>query len=165
MDLITIEMLSNCLNISKFVYKNGLTGIIILGDHRQKIFTALPEHFTHTDYDVHIVSGAEIAKDIETIKTIVPQLIQVGALDPEILIDSLTAKSLTEMKMKIRSGLKAKKKENDILKQLQEQNAQLQEQLKQASAEIEQLNTEVESNTKAQVELQKEKLKLENEVD
>ena len=157
-------MLSNCLNIGKIVYKDGLTGIIILGDHRQKIFTALPEHFTHTDYDVHIVSGAEIAKDIETIKTIVPQLIQAGALDPEILIDSLTAKSLTEMKMKIRNGLKAKKKENDVLKQLQEQTIQLQEQLKQASAEINKLNAEVEANDKAQIELEKEKLKLENEV-
>lgn len=164
MDLMTIEMLSNCLNIGKIVYKDGLTGIIILGDHRQKIFTALPEHFTHTDYDVHIVSGAEIAKDIETIKTIVPQLIQAGALDPEILIDSLTAKSLTEMKMKIRNGLKAKKKENDVLKQLQEQTIQLQEQLKQASTEINKLNAEVEANDKAQIELEKEKLKLENEV-
>ena len=57
-----------------------------------------------------------------------------------------------------------KKKENDVLKQLQEQTIQLQEQLKQASAEINKLNAEVEANDKAQIELEKEKLKLENEV-
>jgi hypothetical protein len=32
MDIITEEILIDCLNIGKKVYKKGLTGIIILGD-------------------------------------------------------------------------------------------------------------------------------------
>lgn len=36
MDLVTNEMLLDCLNIAKIVYKNGLTGTLILGDKFQK---------------------------------------------------------------------------------------------------------------------------------
>jgi hypothetical protein len=32
MDLVINELLVDCLNIAKKVYKNGLTGTIILGD-------------------------------------------------------------------------------------------------------------------------------------
>ena len=57
MDLLTNELLIDCLNIAKIVYKeNGLTGTIILGDKRVRIFTALPEYFTVTDFDIHILS-------------------------------------------------------------------------------------------------------------
>ena len=46
MDLVTIEILVGCLDMAKIVYKNGLTGSIILGEEKSKIFTALPEHYT-----------------------------------------------------------------------------------------------------------------------
>ncbi len=165
MDLMTIEMLSNCLDIGKAVYKEGMIGTLILGDYRQKIFTALPEHFTHTDYDIHIVSGSDMAKDIEMIKSIVPQFIQSNALDPDILVDALTSHSLVEVKMKIKAGLKAKKKENDVLQQMQQQVQQMQDQLKQATTEVQKLQQQVEANNASELELQKEKLKLQNEVD
>ena len=165
MDLMTIEMLSNCLDTGKRVYKKGLTGILILGDYRQKIFTALPEHFTHTDFDIHIISGADIARDMETIKAIVPQFIQAQALDPEVLVSALTAHSLTEMKMIIKVGLKAKKKENDVLQQLQQQAQQLQDQLKQATSEIETLKGQITESDKEKTALDKEKLRLQNEID
>jgi hypothetical protein len=42
MDILTEEILTDCLNEAKIVYKKGLTGTIILGDKYQKIFTALP---------------------------------------------------------------------------------------------------------------------------
>nr|DAR22921.1 MAG TPA: hypothetical protein [Caudoviricetes sp.] len=32
MDLVVNEMLLDCLNLAKVVFKNGLTGTIILGD-------------------------------------------------------------------------------------------------------------------------------------
>lgn len=165
MDLMTIEMLSNCLDVGKNVYRNGLTGTLILGDYRQKIFTALPEHFTHTDYDIHIISSSDMAKDMETIKAIIPQLIQAQALDPEVLIDATTAHSLQEMKLKIRTGLKLKKKENDVLQQLQQQSTQLQEQLKQANSEIESLKSQISETNKEKLELDKEKIKLQNDID
>jgi hypothetical protein len=41
-----------------------LTGILVLGDHQQKIFTALPDEFTLTDYDIHVVSSTQIMQDM-----------------------------------------------------------------------------------------------------
>ena len=65
MDLVTTEILLDCLNIGKVVFKKGLKGTIILGDHYQQVFTALPEHFTMTDYDIHIVSSTEVMEDLQ----------------------------------------------------------------------------------------------------
>nr|DAN06265.1 MAG TPA: hypothetical protein [Bacteriophage sp.] len=33
MDLITCEILTDCLNLAKVVFKNGLEGTLILGEH------------------------------------------------------------------------------------------------------------------------------------
>jgi hypothetical protein len=60
MDIVTAEMLLDALNVAKRVYKNGLTGTIILGDKYQKIFTALPEYFTLSDHDIHIITSTDI---------------------------------------------------------------------------------------------------------
>ena len=49
MDLVTNEMLLDCLNMSKIVFKNGLSGTLILGQNQKQIFTALPEYFTMSD--------------------------------------------------------------------------------------------------------------------
>jgi len=65
MDLIVNEMLLDCLNLAKVVYKNGLTGTIVLGDKYQKVFTALPEYYTLTDYDIRIITSSDVVKDLE----------------------------------------------------------------------------------------------------
>ena len=54
------KMLLDALNVAKSVYKNGLTGTIILGDKYQKIFTALPEYFTLSDHDIHIITSTDV---------------------------------------------------------------------------------------------------------
>jgi hypothetical protein len=65
MDLVTTEILIDCLNQGKIVFKEGLKGILILGDHQQKIFTALPEHFTVSDHDIRICTSTDIIRDME----------------------------------------------------------------------------------------------------
>lgn len=65
MDLIVNEMLLDCLNLAKVVFKNGLEGTIILGDKFQKVFTALPEYFTLTDHDIRIITSSDIVRDLE----------------------------------------------------------------------------------------------------
>lgn len=65
MDLIVNEMLLDCLNLAKVVFKNGLEGTIILGDKFQKVFTALPEYFTLTDHDIRIITSSDIIRDLE----------------------------------------------------------------------------------------------------
>ena len=72
MDLIINEILLDCLNEAKIVYKNGLTGTIILGEKYQKVFTALPEYFTLTDFDVRVLTSSDFVKDLEQIKAIIP---------------------------------------------------------------------------------------------
>jgi hypothetical protein len=65
MDLLTEEILTDCLNLAKIVYKKGLTGTLILGDKFQKIFTALPKYFTTSDWDIHVIANSEITRDLE----------------------------------------------------------------------------------------------------
>jgi hypothetical protein len=69
MDLMTREILIGILDISKIVYRNGITGTLILGDKLNKVFIALPQHFTVTDYDIHIPESSEMIKEEEIIKT------------------------------------------------------------------------------------------------
>jgi hypothetical protein len=57
MDLVSCEIISDCLNQAKRTWKKGLSGTLILGDEQQKVFTALPEDFTYTDYDIHVISS------------------------------------------------------------------------------------------------------------
>jgi hypothetical protein len=68
MDMIVNEILLDSLNQAKIVWKEGLTGTIILGDKYQKIFTALPKYFTLTDYDIRITTTTDVIKDLEYIK-------------------------------------------------------------------------------------------------
>jgi len=65
MSLVTREILLDALNCAKIVWKDGLTGTLVLGDKLQKIFTALPKYFTVTDFDIHIVTSTEIIKEME----------------------------------------------------------------------------------------------------
>jgi hypothetical protein len=65
MDLVTGEILLDSLNTGKVVYKKGLTGTLILGEKYQKIFTALPENFTVSDYDIHIITSTSVLQEME----------------------------------------------------------------------------------------------------
>jgi hypothetical protein len=65
MDTVVEEVLLDALNLAKIVYRNGLQGTLILGDKYQKVFTALPEYFTLSDYDIHIVTSSDLTKQLE----------------------------------------------------------------------------------------------------
>lgn len=164
MDTLSIDILSDCLNMAKIVWKKGLQGTIILGDKLQKVFTALPEHFTHTDYDIHIVPSTKIMKEMMNVQQIIIELIKSGQLDPAMIVDALTSRSLTELKTKVTKAFSKKEKENNQLIQLQQQleqatkqNQQLQQQLQQAQSKIESLN-------EAKIEIERMKVENENEI-
>ena len=112
-DNIIIELLQDSLNVAKIVFKKGLSGTIILGDKYQKIFTALPEHFTFTDYDIHIITSTDIIKDVDTVKQLTMELIKGGAVEADIIIDAITSRSLTELKHSVQNSMKKKKAENN----------------------------------------------------
>jgi hypothetical protein len=115
MDLVTVELLTDALNVAKSVYAEGLTGTLILGDKLQKTFTALPEHFVFSDFDIHITTSSNIVRDLEQIKALVPELIRGGLVTPDIIMDIVTARSLTEAKAKVKIAMQKQKQENNKL--------------------------------------------------
>lgn len=160
MDLIVNEILLDCLNLAKVVYKNGLEGTIILGDKYQKTFTALPEYFTLTDYDVRILTSSEIVKDLEQIKAVIPEFVKAGGLPPDIIIEALTSKSIPDLKRKIRRAMQVQKDENNQIQQLSQQLEETQNQLKQAQSELSKANNKIESLNQSKLQLENQELQM-----
>ena len=164
MDLVTREILIDCLDCAKVVYKDGLTGTLILGK-LQKIFTALPQHFTLTDFDIHLVTSSEILKEMEQIKAIVPEFIKGGIIGADIIMDIMTAKSLTEMKTKVKQSIKKQKEENNQIQQLTQQVEELQNNLQQAQSQLQQAQSKIESLNEAKLQIEQQKIQLQFQVD
>lgn len=157
MDIVTEEMLTDCLNIAKIVYSKGLTGTIILGDKLQKIFTALPKYFTTSDWDVHVLANSEIVKDLEQIKAIVPELVKAGGMSFDIVFDILTCKSLSEAKFMAKQAAKKQKEEMNQLSQLQQQLQQMQQELQQTQSALQKSQQKVEQLNEQKLQIESEK--------
>lgn len=164
MDLLTNELLIDCLNTAKIVYKKGITGALILGDKGVKVFTALPKYFTVTDFDIHIASSTNVIQDMELIKQLIPEFIKAGNVDPSIIVEAITSRSLTELKTNVSESLKKQREENNITAQLQQQVEQLTQELQQAQNQLQQAQSKIESLNEAKLQLEKAKLESESGV-
>lgn len=164
MDLVTREILLDCLDCAKIVYKDGLTGTLILGKYQQ-IFTALPEYFTVTDFDIHLITSSEIRKEMEQIKAIVPDFVKGGIVSPDIVVDIMASKSLTEVKTKVKQSMKKQKEENNQIQQLTQQVQELQNNLQQAQQQLQQAQTKIESLNEAKLQIEKQKIELQYQID
>ena len=116
--------------MSKYVYKNGLTGTIILGDRYIKTFTALPEHYTMTDFDIHLSDSSESYQMMQEAKQLNFELIKANQVDAEMALGILTAKNATQLKYRLDTAIKNKKAENNMIGQLQQQVQQYDNQSK-----------------------------------
>lgn len=159
MDILTEEILIDCLNTGKKVYKKGLTGIINLGDKQQKIFTALPENFTVTDYGITVKTSSDITQEIEQMKQILPQLIQAQLLPADILFETITCKSLTSIKTRIRKALAKQKAENNQLQQAMQQIQQLQQQLQDSQKQLQKYEQQIQQLSKQTDDFKQQELK------
>ncbi len=164
MDLVVCEILLDSLNQAKIVYKNGLTGTIILGDKYQKIFTALPEHFTLTDFDIHVISSTEIMQDMQTIKATLPDLIKSGQVGADIIFEALTSKSLSELKYTVKKAIQKQKEENNQLQQLQQKLEETTQQLQQAQQELQKSQQKAQQLNEQRMQLDQQKIQLEYQV-
>lgn len=164
MDLITCEILLDSLNQAKVTYKKGLTGTIILGDKYQQIFTALPEYFTITDYDIHITASSEVMEDLQTIKAIIPEFVKSQQMDPDIIFEALTSKSLTDLKYKVKKAVQVRKEENNQLQQLQEKLEETSQQAQQLQQELQKAQQKIESLDEQRLGLEQQKMQLEYKV-
>lgn len=165
MDTVTEEILLDALNESKIVFKNGITGTLILGDKQVRIFTALPEHFTMSDYDVHITSSSDMTRDTEQLKALVPELIKAGQLDAEAIIDLATTKSTTDVKIKMHKAIQKQKKENNQVQQLGQQLQQAQQQLQQMQQELQKAQQQVQQLNQQKMQLEQAKLQQTSQID
>lgn len=164
MDLLLQEILTDSLNCGKIVWNKGLTGTIILGK-LQKLFTALPKHYTNTDFDIHIITSTDVIKEMEQIKQVVSEFIKGGIVSPDIIVDIMTSKSLTDMKIKVKNALKKQKEENNQIQQLTQQNEQLQNQLKQTEQQMQKLQSKIEQLNENKLKIEQQKIQLQYEVD
>lgn len=142
MDLMLKEVYYDLLNLAKIVYPKGMSGNIILGPKLVKIFKALPEHYTMTDFDIHLHDSTETFQSRETIKGLANEMIKGGLADAEMVIDIVTAKNMTDLKRYVTTSLKNKKAENDMIQQLQQQVEQMTQQSKQYEQQIQQLTSQ-----------------------
>lgn len=140
MDLMYREANYDLLNLAKQVYKNGIHGTIILGNKLNKIFTALPEYYTLTDFDIHIQDSSEVFQTKETLKQMSLEMVKGGFADPEFIIKILLGKNITEIKSLLNETIKEKKKENDQLQQMQQQLQQADQMMKDYEKQIKELN-------------------------
>lgn len=165
MDLITCEILLDSLNQAKITYKKkGLTGTIILGDKYQQIFTALPEHFTLTDYDIHVISSTQVMEDMQTIKSIIPEFVKSNQISPDIILEALTSKSMTDLKYKVKKAMQAQKEENNQLQQLQQKLEETTQQAQQLQQELQKAQQKIQQLDETKFNLEQHKIQLEYQV-
>ena len=170
MDLLYKEVNYDLLNLAKIVYKKGICGTLINGTKLNQIFTALPEYYTMTDFDIHIQDSTETFQAKEGLRNSSVELIKSGQADPAMIINIMTARNVTELKGYIDDAVRTKKQENDIIGQLQQQLQQLQQQTQEYSKQINQLQTEnerlqkeVDKNSSEKVEIEKRRVAIEEQ--
>lgn len=164
MDTLTIELLSNCLDMAKIVWRDGLQGTLVLGDKLQKVFNILPKYFTHTDFDVHIVPSTEILKDMQQMQGLVIELIKTGIIEPDLAVDAAACKSLTELKYTVKTAWAKKKAENNQIQQLSQKLEEAEQAIKQLQQQNQELQAEVKKNDEARLEIEKERLKADTQI-
>lgn len=165
MDLLTCEMLTDCLNQAKTTWRDGLTGTLVLGDQQQKIFTALPEEFTVTDYDIHVVSTTQILQEIQQMWAVIPEFIKSGQLPADILFDVMSSKSLSEIKYKVKKAMRIQKEENNTIQQLQQKLEEVTQQAQQLQSELQKAQQEIRQLDQQKMQLEQQKMQLENKVE
>lgn len=165
MDLVITEILIDALNQAKTTWKNGLTGTLILGEEQQRTFTALSEHFTITDFDLHVIGSTQIMEDLQKIQGMLPNLMSSGLVPADILMDIATSKSLSGAKYKVQKAIKTQKEENNQIQQLSQKLQETQQQLEQTGKQLKKVQSDLEQVNKKNLELEQHKIQLQYQVD
>lgn len=164
MDNITTELLVDSLNMCKISYADGMMGSVILGNKMQKIFTVQPKLFSFTDYDVHIADSGEIIREVQEIKNITMELIKSQSADIDIILETVTSQSMTEMKDNVSAAVKRKLEENNQLKQVSQQLQQAESQLKQLQQQLQQASQENDTLKKKNLDIETKKVEYDYEI-
>ena len=168
MDVLYKEANYDMLNLAKLVWPKGVTGTLVLGNYSE-IFTALPEHYTVTDFDLHIEDSTKSYQNVQSLIAIGGELIRAGAADLADITNIVTATSITELKRNIDKSIAKKKAENDIINQMQQQIQQYEQGIKdmekqntELQNQVAQLQNALNKNNEAKMNIELKKLELEN---
>lgn len=169
MDILYKEANYDMLNLAKLIWPNGMTGTIVLGN-KSLIFTALPQYYTVTDFDVHVEDSAKSFQNMQSLTAISGELVRGGAADLEDITNIVTATSMTELKRTIDRSIAKKKEENNMLGQMQQQIQEYEQSMKEMQKSMQamqqenaQLQKQIESNNQLKLELEARRIALEQE--
>ena len=157
-DLLTKEILIGLINSCRTTFKGGFLGSIILGNGLSKIFEIKPEHFSFTDYDIHIDDSGDIVRDMQKIEQLSLELIKAGQTDADVIISTVGSHSMSQMKHDLLLAYDKKKKENDQLEKMQQQVLQQEQQQKEMQQQMQKLSMENEQLKKKDRELERYKV-------
>ena len=101
---------------------------------------------------------------MEYIKQILPEFIKSQSLDPSIIFEAISSKSLTDLKNKVRESLEKRKQENNQIQQLSQQLEELQGQLQQCNKELEKAQKTNKELEQAKLQLEQQKINLDFKV-
>ena len=83
-------------------------------------------------------------------------------MPPEVIMEVITSRSLTELKTNVNKALKSSKQENGMLQQLQQQNQQLQQQLQEAGQQLQQTMQKLETLNERKLAMEENKIQMED---
>lgn len=163
MDMIFREVNYDLLNLAKIAFKDGITGELILGPHLKKVFTALPKHYTMTDFDLYLQDSTEVFQAKEQIKQSSIELVKAGVADVDLFTRILLAKNTNQLVEYVDQSVAKKKEENDAITQLQQQLQQYEQQMKQQEQQMQDLQKQLQQKDAQLQKNSEEKLRLEEE--
>lgn len=158
MDNITSEVLKDALNAAKISYKEGMVGSIILGNKLQKVFTIDPQKFSFTDYDVHIADNSDIVKDMQKIETMTYEFIKAGNVDADVIIEGVTAESLSDFKYDLLKSISKKKEEANQSNEMLQKIQQYEQELAKAQKEIQALTKKANDIEQAKLQVKTDEI-------
>ena len=171
MDMMYKEANYDLLNLAKVVYKNGLTGTINLGDRLVKVFTALPEHYTLTDFDIHISDSSEVFETRQQILQLNVEFVKAGLVDAKDAIEIVRARNMTQLKRYIDKAIKDKKAENNMMSQLQQQVEQLtgekkqyEQQIQQLTSQLQAMQNQLQNNSQQKLQIEQQRADIEEKI-
>lgn len=85
-------------------------------------------------------------------------------MDPDIIFEALTSKSLTDLKYKVKKAVQVRKEENNQLQQLQEKLEETSQQAQQLQQELQKAQQKIESLDEQRLGLEQQKMQLEYKV-
>ena len=164
MDNIINELLIDSLNASKITYKDGLVGSYVLGDYLQKIFTIDPRYFSFTDYDIHIADNTDVTTEMMKIEQLTYELIKSKQVGIDVILSSVGAESLTDMKYKLMKSFEKQNEENNQLQQASQAIAQYEQQIKQMQSEYEKMKNALENMQKQNTDIELKRIEYDYDV-